>query len=181
MAVSSLETCTTRHSISVVASRTITGGTNSIIGGIDVSKSKTWTLGTAADQVNQPLITTLSIAGGATENFDLSGVLTNIVGDATAALSAIKHICIELISVAQDSTNGTACSSITIGNHATAAWIAPFGAAGTYTIVNGGYWAHEDPSAAGVAVTATTADIIKIVNNDGAVAAYVRITILGES
>jgi len=32
-----------------------------------------------------------------------------------------------------------------------------------------------------VAVTATTADLLKIVNDDGAVAAFVRITILGKS
>lgn len=180
MAVASLETCITRHSIAVTASRTLTGA-NAIQGGIDVAKSKTWALGTDVDQVNQPLVTTVSIAAGATNNFDLSGVMTNVVGDAAATLSAIKHILVELISTTQDSTNGTACSSITIGNHATAAWVGPFGATGTYTIVNGGYWAHEDPSAAGLAVTATTADILKIVNNDGAVAAYVRITILGES
>lgn len=178
-AVSSFESVRTAHSVGGTFARTLTGGTNPISGGIDVQKSKTWALGTAVDQISQPLTTTLSIAGGATNNFDLSGVMTNVVGDALGTLTGIKHILVELISVAQDSVNGTACSGITIGNHATAAWIGPFGATGTYTIKNGGYLADENPTAAGWPVTATTADLLKIVNNDGAVAAFVRITILG--
>lgn len=178
-AVSSMESVRTSHQISGTFSRTLTGGTDPINGAVTVAKSKSWTLGTAADQVSQPITTTVAIAAGATSNLDLSGLLSNVVGDALATLSAIKHILIELISVAQDGTNGTACSGITIGNHATAAWVGPFGATGTYVIKNGGYWAHEEPTAAGVAVVATTADLIKIVNNDGAVAAFVRVTILG--
>lgn len=178
-AINTIESVRTTTGISGVFNRTLTGGTNDIKGEIAVSKSKSWTVGTAVDQISQALTTTVSIAGGATNNFDLVGNMTNVVGDASAPLTGIKSILIELINVAQDATNGTACTGITIGNHATAAWVAPFGATGTYVIKSGGYWHHEEPTAGGVAVTATTADILKIVNNDGAVAAYVRITIIG--
>jgi hypothetical protein len=85
---------------------------------------------------------------------------------------------IQLLSAAQDSVNGTACSSITLGAHATAPWIGgPFGATDTYKINNGGKWLHADFSAAGLAVVATTGDILKIVNNDGAVAAAYKLSV----
>ena len=85
-----------------------------------------------------------------------------------------------MLSAAQHAS-GTACTSITIGNHASAAWVAPFGASGTYVIKNGGHWEHEEPTAGGVAITATTADLLKIVNDDSVNAAFVRITVLGIS
>lgn len=180
-AVASMESTTTTAGVKGSFARQLTGGTNNITGAVEITKTTTWAFGTGVTQFNQPLTTTVSIAGGATNNFDLASSLTNVVGDASATLTGIKHILIELISVAQDATNGTACTGITIGNHATAAWAAPFGATGTYAIKNGGYWAHEEPTAGGVVVTQTTADLIKIVNNDGAVAAYVRISVFGLS
>lgn len=177
-ALATVENLVTRVSVVGNATRTVSGLSNSIVGGVDIQKSKTWTLGTAVDTVSQILTTTLSIAASATNNFDLVASLTNVVGDSSATLTGIKFILVELLTSSQHAS-GTACTSITIGNHGSAAWVAPFGATGTYTIKSGGWWAHEDPTAAGVAITATTADLLKIVNDDATNAAFVRITVLG--
>lgn len=187
MAISAFSSVKTRCEMTGTVTRTVSGLTNSISGAINSTttnllSTKPWSYGTGVDSGNQILTTAVSIAASGTNSFDLSGALTNIAGDSSATLSAVKAIMVELLTSAQDSTNGTACSSITIGADATNPWLAPFDAGtGTYTIKSGGRWFHEDPTAAGLAVTAGTGDILQIVNNDGAVAAYVRITILGLS
>jgi hypothetical protein len=85
---------------------------------------------------------------------------------------------VELLSVAQDATNGTACSSVTLGNNVAHAWATgPFGATDTYTIKNGEKFVAVDERDVGFAVGA--ADILKILNNDGVNAAAVRISIFG--
>lgn len=185
MSLGAFSSLKTKCQITGTATRTVSGLTDTITGELDTTatnalSTKSWTYGTAASCVNQIVTTVVTPAASGTSNVDFTGSLTNIVGDATAAMSAVKAILVELISTDQDSTNGTACSSITIGN-GTNPWLAPFGGTGTYTIKNGGRWFHEDPSAAGLAVTASTGDILKVLNNDGSNAAYVRITLLGLS
>lgn len=187
MSLGAFQSVKTQCQMTGTATRTVTGLTNTISGQLDSTAtnalaSKPWTYGTGVDSANQIVTTALSIAASGTNDLDLSGSLTNIVGDTTATLSAVKAIMVELINVAQDSTNGTACSSITIGADATNPWLAPFDAGtGTYTIKSGGRWFHEDPTAGGLPVTASTGDILQIVNNDAGVAAYVRVTIIGLS
>ena len=126
-----------------------------------------------------------TLAGGATETLDLSGALTNLVGDAAIAFTKIKAVIIELLSTTQDSTNGTAASSISVGNAASNQALlkadgGPLGAAAhTVTIPNGGWFAWGTTSAAGCTVANGAKDNLKVTNDDGAVTAAYRITLIG--
>ncbi len=56
----------------------------------------------------------LTISGGASATLDLT-TMTDILGTATVAIVRVKACQFQLLSVAQDSTSGTACSGITYG------------------------------------------------------------------
>jgi hypothetical protein len=87
---------------------------------------------------------------------------------------------IELLSVAQDATNGTACTSITLGAAAAHPWVGgPFTGTDTYTIFNGGKWIHVSESNAAMAVSSGVSDQLKVVNNDGAHTAAYKISLFG--
>lgn len=99
---------------------------------------------------------TRTVAGGATDALDLTGALTDDFG--TALTFATLHA----ICVRARSTNTTA---ITVGGGA-----APAGAPGA-TVLRAGEQVNF-VSATGWAVTATTADIVQVVNAAGAAADY---------
>lgn len=130
-----------------------------------------------ADEVVSYLLT---IAGGGSADVDLTD-LTNVLQQA-ASFARLKQIIIRLLSTTDDNTNGTAATSITVGN-ASANGAALFMGAVTHTITipNGGFIAFGTPAAAGLVITASTADILKIANNDGSVAAKVQLTLIGGS
>ena len=127
---------------------------------------------------NQFISNIVTIAGGGSTTIDLTS-LTDILGQTGVSLARYKGILFRLLSVADDATNGTACSGVTIGNNAANDinnWYG--GATGTLTLGNGEHTQWASPSAAGKVVDGTH-KIIKIANNDGAVTAAVQYTILG--
>lgn len=148
------------------------------------SESISWTFGTTTGAyANQLASGTLTIAGAATNNFAMDTIvgLVNAIGTASPTFTKIHLFCFELLSAAQTDTHGTAgtaCSSVTFGDHATNAWDSgPLGATDTYTLSNGQKWFGYDATGAGFSITA--GDILKIVNNDAAVATALRVTLLG--
>lgn len=185
MTMSSFTACQMTVTFSGSGTKTVSGFQNPVTG--NVSKtfgSASVTLGSGAGAADEIIGVVRTIAASGTDNLDLSGVLADICNQSAVALSKIKGIVIALLSststaAAYDSTNGNACTSITIGAAASNAWNGPLGTTHTYTINNGAVWAHIDLSAAGVGVTAGTGDILKILNNDGAVAANYFIGIIG--
>ena len=128
----------------------------------------------AINQLCQVIMNSTSIAASGTNNFAMD-VITNLLGEATATVSAVKELWIELLTTTQG--GGANASSITMGDHATNAWAAILGATGTYDLASGGMWHHQDQSSAGLTVAA--GDKLKTVNNDGANAATVRVTVFG--
>lgn len=117
---------------------------------ISWSPSSAFTDGVGALQGNQIYQGSLALTAGV-YNFDLSGVLTDGFGT-SVALARVKAIGFI--------NNGT--SLMTLGNHATAAWATWLGGTSTKVVRPGGWFIDVAPDATGWAVTATTADILKI-------------------
>ncbi len=137
-----------------------------------------------AGQANQIYSGIQTIAASGTLAYDLSAVFTNVLGNAAATFARVKGVLIELLDAAQDATNGTLCSSITLGNSGANDWIEQShsgwlgSATSVFDVPNGGFVAFGVNNAGGVVVDATH-KILNIHNNDGSNAAAVRITLIG--
>lgn len=140
--------------------------------------------GNAANGLNEMYYAITTIAASGNTSVDLSS-FTDILNAAGIVGVRTKFIQIELLSATQDSTNGTAASSITIDNTVTNALSAQShsgwfdngseGAAGgsKFTLANGYWLQFGGTNANGVAIDGTH-KVIKIVNNDAGVAAAVK-------
>lgn len=131
------------------------------------------TSGTGADQANNVFADQRSIAASSSEDLDLAGGLVNALG-ATLTFTAIKAILIQALT-----TNG---GNITVGGAAANGFVGPFGDATDTIVLGAGDFAMiTRRSAAGMAVTAGTGDLLKVANSDGAAAGLYRIILIGEA
>lgn len=124
-----------------------------------------------------------AIAPGGTATINLKSIL-NIMQQAGVPLARLKGYKVRLLAAsgngAVDQTNGTACSSITVGNAGADPNPLEMGSVtSTYIVKNGGSHQHYDPSAAGFVEVTNTAKNVLIANNDGSVAAAVQVTLVG--
>jgi hypothetical protein len=127
--------------------------------------------GTGANQIKEIFTDTRTLSASASENLDLAGVLTDVFG---TVLSFVK---IKAICITADPGN---TNDVIIGNHATAAALLGFGAAAhTWAIKPGGMFLTTAPDANGYPVTATTADMIKVLNSAGGTSVTYTICIMG--
>lgn len=137
-----------------------------------------------ANGINQVMSRIYSVAGGGTTTIDLTAAIRNVVNDGTATLARIKGFMVRLLSVADDATNGTAASSITLGNSGANDWTSQGGSTGlgsatsTFVVKNGSWMGFGNDDAAGTVIDATHKNL-KIANNDGAIAAAVELTFFG--
>ena len=135
--------------------------------------------GNAANGANEFYFSIQSIAPSGSFSLDLS-TFTDILNATGVVGVRVKAIQIELLSTTQDSVNGTNASSITIDGTAVnallsqsfAGWLST--ATAKFDIPNGGWLQFGCTNANGVTVDATH-KVLKIVNNDGANAAAVKI------
>lgn len=137
-----------------------------------LSAALSWTDGTGAGQADTVWSDKRTLGDGANENLDLSGALSTAFGT-TMALTAVKAIMIK--AAAANTTNLTVTAP------------AVNGVAGLFAALDdgivikpGGVFLWADPSAAGVTVTAATADLLNVANGAGAAATY-DVIVLGES
>jgi hypothetical protein len=124
-----------------------------------------WTVadGNGANQMNLLWQDVRTLADGANEDLDVAAALTNIFG--AAVFAKVKFIAIK--AAAANTTNLTVSRPAANGLVLLAAAndaLAP--------LKPGGFFAFADPSAAGVAVTGGTGDLINIANGAGAQASY---------
>ena len=140
--------------------------------------------GTGSQLANQA--SDLIVTGGtsATVNLDLSAAFSNILGNAAATWARIKGVLFKLLSPADDSTNGTLCSGLLIGNGSTP-WQGFFGATTGTILLNGGtatvpgdWVAGSTDGATGWVVTGS-AKILKMVNQDASNTFALRLTLIG--
>lgn len=181
MALDVLDSATVRAQIAWNATKNVTGLTG-IVSNESLSKTLSFTLGSGAAAIDQVVSQVRTLSASASETLDLNGGLTNVTNDASVVMVRVKAVFIQLLSTTDDSTNGTAASSITIGNAASNQFTGPLGGATeTLTVPNGGFVMFGRGDASGWASTAGSADNLKVVNNDGSNSAAYRITIFGAS
>jgi hypothetical protein len=145
----------------------------------------TMTLGTSvsnttsggADELYAELLT---IAPSGTATINLAN-FTDVINQTAVAFARVKKWRFQLLSVADDAVNGTACSSVSVGGAGSDPFL--FNLLGTtpkVQIFNGGIWEYADESATGFVVTSGTNNNILITNNDAShAAAFVGIIVGG--
>lgn len=186
----SLSTLTYKLTVSqnIQALKTLTGSTdfNPISNTTNINKAVS--LGTAAANAAAggadelaAFVTSITASGSAT--IDLTA-LTDILNQTSVTLARVKSIIFRLLNAADDATNGTAASSVTIGNNGTndyisqshGGWLAS--ATSTFDVPSGGWMGYGVGNAAGNVVDGTH-KIIKVANNDGSLTAKVQSVICG--
>ena len=125
-----------------------------------------------------------TIAGGGSATIDLTS-LTDILLATGTNLARVKGIMMQLLSAADDATNGTAAAYVTVGNNGSNDWVSQSGGRGWFTtaasqedIPNGGAKVALFPNASGVLVDGTHR-IIKVTNGDGTLTAAVQTSLQG--
>jgi hypothetical protein len=162
---------TTKAQLVITADLANTSGLATATG--NLSKTN-WALtlanGVAASQANKIYAEKRTLLTGATDALDLAGSMTDVFG---AAFTPAK---VKLLAIHSYPTNTT---NLTILGNAAAVPILNT-VATTATLQPGGTFFFTAPPLAGVAVTASTGDIVQIVNAAGASADY-DIVIVGTS
>jgi hypothetical protein len=130
--------------------RTVGTVTNATIP-VNWNPSSAFTDGVGALMGNVLYQNTLALSAGV-YNFDLAGTLTDGFGT-TMSLARVKAL---------GFLNNSSTNTMTLGNHASAAFSTIWGLTGTMIIRPGGWMILTCVDATGYAVTATTADILKI-------------------
>jgi hypothetical protein len=142
------------------------------------SSSFSWTgslnHGTGAGQADRIHFSRGTIAASANLDIDLSGSLQDIFGGAVV-FARVKTLYVELLP-------DTNASSITVGGAGTGAFVSMFGGdTHKIRIHNGGVFLISSPSATGYVVTPTSADILRLSNEDNTNVATYRIAVIGAS
>ncbi|MFZ5745273.1 MAG: hypothetical protein ACOY7T_12425 [Pseudomonadota bacterium] len=147
------------------------GGTASLP--LNVSNVLSIANGTAADQANAVYVDAFSISASGWLNIDLAGGgLTDRLGN------ALNFTALKAILLIADSTN---TNNVVLGN-GTNPFVGPFGAgANTLTVEPGGTVLLATRSAAGWAVAAGSADVLKLANSGGGSAVTGTIVLVGEA
>ena len=160
---------------------------NVVTGGDDFTYSinrtitTSWSFGTGAGAVNQVVETIFTAVKNTTTTLDLSGVLTNRIGDLLSTFTKVKYFKVEYLTVAQDATNGTASTGdVTIQPGATnPITTSPLGTAEAFVLKPGAKLIWED-ALNGFTVTGGSADTFDFVHSDNVLNANLRLTIYGE-
>ncbi|MEU6222245.1 hypothetical protein [Streptomyces sp. NPDC047042] len=130
--------------------------------------------GTGAGKADRIWSDRRTLAASATEDLDLAGVLLDAFG-AAVTFARIKGL---IIAAAAGNTN-----NVVVGAAASAPWITLLGATHTLTLRPGAFVAVGTGAAdaIGYAVTATTADLLKVANSAAGTPVTYDIHIIGAS
>jgi hypothetical protein len=125
---------------------------------INFTASQSWTNGTGAQQANNAYTDVRTIIGGANEDLDLSGVLSNAFGTSLLA-TRVKEIIIYSLT--------TSVGTLAVTRPATNG-VPIFKAAGDgIDLVAGGLFHYRNPLATSIAVTPSTGDLINFAATGG--------------
>lgn len=147
--------------------------------------TKSLTIGTsaannAAGGGDEAFLFILTAAASGNASVDLTSI-TDVLGASAVTLARVKHIRIQLLSAADDSVNGSACTSVTVGDSGTDDWISQSltgwvtAAAAKIDLPNGAFVEFGAPSAGGVLVDSTHR-VVYVLNNDSGHAMAVQFT-----
>lgn len=139
-----------------------------------LSRSMSLLSGTAAGQADRVFSDRRTLAASATEDLDLAGVLLDAFG-AAITFARIKGL---VIAAATTNTN-----NVVVGAAASNPWATLLSATGTVTLRPGAFIAvgTGTTDATGYAVTAGTADLLKVANSAGSTSVTYDIHIIGAS
>lgn len=162
---------------------TISAGVNALLTGSsdlggtstpqNLSYAKTLTSGTASGQADLVWGDTNTLAASANTDVDLAGSLTGALGG-TVTFVKVKAI---MLYADEGNTN-----NVVLGNAASNGFVGPFGAAThTISVAPGGCAVLVAPGTAGWAVTATTADLLRVANSGAGTSVTYKILIVGTS
>lgn len=127
--------------------------------------------GTGADQIKQVFADTRTISASSNEDLDLAGGLTNALGQ-SITFTKIRAIAIK---ASPSNTN-----NVLVGGAASAQFASWVGDATDVVVVRpGGLLVLVAPDATGYAVTATSADLLRIANSAGSTSVSYDIVLLG--
>jgi hypothetical protein len=139
---------------------------------VSVSKALALLEGTAAvDQANLLFTDTRTLAASATEDLDLSGVLSSAFG---ATITAAEIVAV-FVSAADGNTN-----NVNVTRPASNGFIGPFLAAGDGVAVKPGEWLVA-VSESGWAVTAATGDLLTFTNSSSGTPVTYDVIIVGRT
>ena len=139
----------------------------------DFTFGPNWVMGdgTGANSITKAFTDTRTLAASASEDLDLAGSLVDALGQ-TLTFTKLRAI---VIRAAVGNTN-----NVVVGGASANALATMFGAAThTLTVRPGGAVALIAPDATGYAVTAGTADLLKVANSAGGSAVTYDIVLLG--
>lgn len=128
--------------------------------------------GTGAGQADKMWDDTRTIAASTSDDLDLAGVLA----DAFGALVTFVKVKALIVAAAAGNTN-----NVVIGNHPTAGFLGPLGAAAHTIAVPPGQLFAVTFGTSGWTVTPTTADILRITNGGAGTSVDYSIVIIGTS
>jgi len=163
-------------SLAVSASGTLTSALDLGTGSAPqaLSRSMALTTGTTAGKADRLFADRRTLAASATEDLDLAGTLLDAFGVAITFVR-IKGL---IIAAAAANTN-----NVVVGAAASNPWATLLSATGTVTLRPGAFLAvgTGTADATGYAVTATTADLLKIANSGAGTSVTYDIHIIGAS
>ena len=163
-------------SLKVTASESGTNdyGTPSWVGTLE--SALTLTSGTGLNQFDKVFFDERTVASATNDDIDLQGALTTPIG---ATFLPVEIVAIAIVNKPKLDTTVANTTNLTIGG-GSAATIVGLGTA-LPAIAPGGMFMIVSPSTSGIsAVTATTADILRVANSSGASATY-QIAVFGRS
>ncbi|MGW5352207.1 hypothetical protein ACWERV_17060 [Streptomyces sp. NPDC004031] len=130
--------------------------------------------GTGAGQADRVFSDRRTLAASGTENLDLAGTLVDAFG-ATITFVKVKGLYIRA-----DAAN---TNNVVLGAEGTNPWATLLNSTGTVTLRPGAFFlaAAGAADATGYAVTASTGDLLKVVNSAGGTAVSYDVVVIGTS
>lgn len=166
-----------------VTSRTyteVTATTTQDFGTAEYKTAPKWdisyTTGTGLNQANKIFIDKITLAGSGSTNYDLDGTLTGPLG--SVSFTRIVSVKVRRTTTPAASTQD---ENLTIGGDfvLTKYLIGWVDDALTIPLHPGGVWSFDAPNSTGVAITATTGDVLTITNASSADSCEYEIVIVG--
>lgn len=130
--------------------------------------------GAGANQANRIWADTRTLSASASEDLDLAGAALLDSYGVAVVFARLKGI---FVRAAAGNTNNVVVGGVAAG---LSTWLAPQ-ASGTLIVRPGAWVAHCDPSATGIAVTATTADLLHVANSGAGTPVTYDIVLIGSA
>jgi len=156
------------------------------IGSASYQLAQTWlkqiTDGTGINQANKLIVDSVTLAGSAAQSYDLdAGTITDPSGVASGVVAALSRVYALLIRRTDAPAASTQDENVTLGGDFIVSkyllgWVDD---AITIPIHPGGIFMWVAPNATGVAVTASTGDVITLTNASSADSCTLQVVIIG--